>query len=117
MSGRAGQYGGTGTLATPAQSRAFVLHTGKAAVTQLFISGLIDQPMVAAFVSQCPVTYFGYFFLSSTAQKLTKKFRRGQQRSFLIQGPAQPRGRVTQFPQSAHTLVRRETSVVAFNLF
>lgn len=34
------------------------------------VSGLIDQPMVTAFVSQCPVTYFGYFFLSPTAQKL-----------------------------------------------
>lgn len=48
-----------GHLATPIHSRAFVLRAGKATEMQLFISGAIDQPVVAAFVSQCPVTYFG----------------------------------------------------------
>lgn len=102
-----GGMGGAGTLPTPAQSRTFILHAGKEAITQLFVSRLIDQPTVAAFVLQCPVTYFGYFFLSPTAQKPAKKFRRGWQRSSLTQGPAQPGGRVTQFPQTDSLLVER----------
>jgi len=117
MSGGAGQCGGPGTLATPAQSRAFLLHAGRSAVTQLFIGGLIHQAMVEAFASRCPATYFGYFFLSPPAQKPSETWRRGQQRSLLIHSPAQPRGRVTQFPQSAQALVRREASAVASNLF
>lgn len=50
MSGGVGQCRGMDTPATPAQSRTSVLHAGKTAITQLVISGPINQPVLAAFL-------------------------------------------------------------------